>query len=204
MQSADCPSRSRRNCTQYYIITYKAACASHPMRLCSHLRPPPMRIITAGLLVRRRSIPCPDGGQSIVLSLIQKYVTMSSPSSAKRKGNEGDISPPPIKRKLQSHTNSMYGGSMPRTAVTVEHGLPDACQSEEAISNFFTPTSQKPRDRTTWSERAAGGSERPTLLVGRYEADAPMADGPAGKRRKIAAFDLVRMLHPDPKRRGKR
>ncbi|KAG8414172.1 DNA kinase/phosphatase Pnk1 [Metarhizium acridum] len=73
-------------------------------------------------------------------------------------------SPPPIKRSLQSTT------------------------TKSAVANFFTPTSQKPKDRTTWSERGLNDDIPATLLVGRY---VPVAHNSGKKpRRKIAAFDL--------------
>lgn len=62
---------------------------------------------------------------------------------------------------------------------------------ENAVANFFTPTSQKPKDRTTWTERAPDGSDSPpTLLVGRYEPE-QIEESDRRKRRKIAAFDMV-------------
>lgn len=79
--------------------------------------------------------------------------------------NDGSVSPPPLKRKTQS-------------AIT-----------KSAIANFFTPTSQKPKDRTTWSERSAGDGVPATLLVGKYVPEKGEDEAPA-KRRKVAAFDL--------------
>ncbi|KAI0479473.1 PNK3P-domain-containing protein [Xylariaceae sp. FL0804] len=107
-----------------------------------------------------------------------------SPTTAKRKVSEKTISPPPLKRKTQSSI------------------------SKGAVASFFTPASQKPKDRTTWSERAPDEDTPPTLLIGRYDpaveeenvgagAGAEAAGsgaGPDGSRRgsrpKIAAFDL--------------
>lgn len=60
--------------------------------------------------------------------------------------------------------------------------------SESAISNFFTPTSQKPKDRTSWSERKDDPNKPATLLVGKYTPETDSKD--TKKRRKIAAFDL--------------
>ena len=62
--------------------------------------------------------------------------------------------------------------------------------SESAVASFFQPTSQKPKERTTWSERAPDDDTPATLLVGRYEPEG-MSDTDRAKRRKIAAFDLV-------------
>ncbi|KAI1652025.1 PNK3P-domain-containing protein [Daldinia loculata] len=90
----------------------------------------------------------------------------SFPNASKRKGLEKSISPPPLKRKTQSNI------------------------SKNAVANFFTPTSQKPKDRTTWTERAPDGSDSPpTLLVGRYEPE-QIEESDRRKRRKIAAFDM--------------
>ncbi|KAK0625005.1 polynucleotide kinase 3 phosphatase-domain-containing protein [Bombardia bombarda] len=79
------------------------------------------------------------------------------------------ISPPPLKRKAQS-------------AI-----------SKSAVASFFTPTSQKPKDRTTWTERSPNDDTPATLLVAKYtpeEADQTVTARPPVKRRKIAAFDL--------------
>ncbi|KAH7148322.1 polynucleotide kinase 3 phosphatase-domain-containing protein [Dactylonectria macrodidyma] len=81
-------------------------------------------------------------------------------SESKRKAADAPVSPPPVKRKIQSGTTT----------------------------SFFTPSSQKPKDRTTWSERSPNDDTPATLLVGRYEPEVK-EDG-AIKRRKIAAFDL--------------
>ncbi|KAI2632592.1 PNK3P-domain-containing protein [Hypomontagnella submonticulosa] len=88
-----------------------------------------------------------------------------SPNTSKRKGEEKSISPPPLKRKAQ------------------------ASISKGAVASFFTPTSQKPKERTIWSERAPDDDTPPTLLVGRYEPE-KMDESDRRKRRKIAAFDL--------------
>ncbi|KAI0513132.1 DNA kinase/phosphatase Pnk1 [Xylaria bambusicola] len=84
--------------------------------------------------------------------------------ASKRKATDKPISPPPVKRKGQS-------------AI-----------SKGAVASFFTPTSQKPKDRTVWMERGKDSSPA-TLLVGRFE---PESGEPQDrkKRRKIAAFDL--------------
>ncbi|XXH05236.1 hypothetical protein Hte_011661 [Hypoxylon texense] len=89
----------------------------------------------------------------------------SSPDSSKRKATDKPISPPPSKRKTQSSI------------------------SKGAVANFFTPTSQKPKERTIWSERAPDSDTLPTLLVGRYEPE-NIGEADRRKRRKIAAFDL--------------
>ncbi|KAH6637347.1 polynucleotide kinase 3 phosphatase-domain-containing protein [Chaetomium tenue] len=94
----------------------------------------------------------------------------SSPSGSKRPAADNDraISPPPLKRKTQS-------------AI-----------SKSAVANFFTPASQKPKDRTTWAERSPNEDVPATLLVAKYipeNADSSALEAPA-KRQKIAAFDL--------------
>ena len=61
---------------------------------------------------------------------------------------------------------------------------------ESAVASFFQPTSQKPKERTSWSERAPDDDTPATLLVGRYEPEG-MGDADGAKRGKIAAFDLV-------------
>ncbi|KAF4122020.1 bifunctional polynucleotide phosphatase/kinase [Geosmithia morbida] len=80
----------------------------------------------------------------------------------KRKAADGPISPPPLKRRVQSGTTT----------------------------NFFKPASQKPRDRTVWSERAPADGGPATLLVARYEPEDAAAAVERDARRKIAAFDL--------------
>lgn len=59
---------------------------------------------------------------------------------------------------------------------------------ENAVASFFTPTSQKPKDRTIWSERGPHDDTPATLLVGRYEPETK--EDRTVVRRKIAAFDL--------------
>jgi bifunctional polynucleotide phosphatase/kinase len=59
---------------------------------------------------------------------------------------------------------------------------------ENAVANFFTPASQKPKDRTIWSERGPNDDTPATLLVGRYEPENKERE--TTPRRKIAAFDL--------------
>ncbi|KAH7003060.1 polynucleotide kinase 3 phosphatase-domain-containing protein [Fusarium venenatum] len=91
---------------------------------------------------------------------------MSSNDQPKRKASDAPVSPPAIKRKVQSGT------------------------TKTAIANFFTPTSQKPKDPTIWSERSPNDNDDipATLLVGRFEPE--KKEDKKVKRRKIAAFDL--------------
>ncbi|KAK1760148.1 polynucleotide kinase 3 phosphatase-domain-containing protein [Echria macrotheca] len=92
-----------------------------------------------------------------------------SPQSGGKRPAEDDhsVSPPPLKRKAQ-------------TAI-----------SKTAVANFFTPTSQKPKERTTWNERSPDEKTLPTLLVGKYvpEETSEKTEPLVGKK-KIAAFDL--------------
>jgi bifunctional polynucleotide phosphatase/kinase len=116
---------------------------------------------------------------------------MSLSTSKKRPADDKDrsVSPPPLKRKAQSTITSMSPCKSRTTGC-----LPTDANmaSESAVANFFTPTSKKPKDRTTWSERSAGEGVSATLLVGKYVPEKG-DDEPLAKRRKIAAFDLVRV-----------
>ncbi|KAI4267184.1 MAG: hypothetical protein L6R38_008370 [Xanthoria sp. 2 TBL-2021] len=79
----------------------------------------------------------------------------------KRDAEKGSVSPPPIRRKLESTT------------------------TKKAVAGFFTPASKKSPDRTHW--RVVDG----TLLLGRYRPYEPSGSDPQPvKRRKIAAFDF--------------
>ncbi|KAK4245980.1 polynucleotide kinase 3 phosphatase-domain-containing protein [Corynascus novoguineensis] len=92
------------------------------------------------------------------------------PPGTKRPAPDNDraISPPPLKRKAQ------------------------AAISKTAVANFFTPTSQKAKERTIWSERSPDDDSPATLLVAKYTPETAASQGSdtAAKRRKIAAFDL--------------
>ncbi|KFY58368.1 hypothetical protein V496_06177 [Pseudogymnoascus sp. VKM F-4515 (FW-2607)] len=94
----------------------------------------------------------------------------SSGRDPKRKNDDRDdkpISPPPIKRKVQSKT------------------------TKDAVSSFFKPTSQKPPEPITWSERAVNEDTPTTLVVGKYVPPGTSNDAPpTAPRKKIAAFDL--------------
>jgi bifunctional polynucleotide phosphatase/kinase len=61
---------------------------------------------------------------------------------------------------------------------------------ESAVASFFTPTSQKPKDRTTWTERSANDDAPVTLLVAKYLPEEKDNGKSLQKQRKIAAFDL--------------
>ncbi|KAF3765333.1 PNK3P-domain-containing protein [Cryphonectria parasitica EP155] len=91
------------------------------------------------------------------------------PATKRRADDENDptISPPLVKRKAQAQSNS-------------------------AVANFFTPTSQKPNieARVCWHELHTDGKP-PSLLCGQYKTSNKYgAEDPSAKRRKIAAFDL--------------
>ncbi|KAK2006330.1 polynucleotide kinase 3 phosphatase [Colletotrichum eremochloae] len=90
-------------------------------------------------------------------------MSSSNSSTVKRKQRDS-ISPPPVKRKVQSST------------------------TKSAVANFFKPQSQKPKDRTIWTERAPNDDTPATLLVGRYEPENTPIE--SDKRKKVAAFDL--------------
>ncbi|KAM0255346.1 hypothetical protein ACHAQJ_005864 [Trichoderma viride] len=83
----------------------------------------------------------------------------------KRKDPSAPVSPPPLKKAVKSAT------------------------TKSAVASFFTPASQKPKDRTIWSERGPTDDVPATLLVGRYQPE-NKDNGSHSKRRKIAAFDL--------------
>lgn len=68
--------------------------------------------------------------------------------------------------------------------------------TESAVATFFTPTSQKPKEKTIWTERAPNEDTPATLLVGKYEPDKQEKEESAVKRRKVAAFDLVGYTAP--------
>ncbi|KAH6603788.1 hypothetical protein Trco_007234 [Trichoderma cornu-damae] len=91
-------------------------------------------------------------------------MTTESPPR-KRKDPGAPVSPPPLKKAVKSTT------------------------TKSAVASFFTPTSQKPKDRTTWSERGPTDDVPATLLVGRYQPE-DKDEVSRLKRRKIAAFDL--------------
>ncbi|EFX06234.1 diphosphomevalonate decarboxylase [Grosmannia clavigera kw1407] len=99
-----------------------------------------------------------------------KKAAASTGSSSKRPVDEHDpsISPPPTKRKIQSRT------------------------SKSAVASFFTPASQKPKDRVVWAERAPRRGAATTLLVARYEPVAKTGSESTSvpTKTKIAAFDL--------------
>ncbi|KYK54290.1 DNA kinase/phosphatase Pnk1 [Drechmeria coniospora] len=85
----------------------------------------------------------------------------------KRKASQAPASPPQIKRTVQSNT------------------------TKNAVANFFTPASQKPKERTAWSDRGPSDDVPATLLVGSYVPEEHNhKERERECRRKIAAFDL--------------
>ncbi|WEW55436.1 DNA kinase/phosphatase Pnk1 [Emydomyces testavorans] len=89
-----------------------------------------------------------------------------------------EISPPPTKRKVESTTTSGISYLIFESA-------------DEVVTNFFKPTSQKPKfQNISW--RVIDNS----CLVGRYSTQPPneqQAEAPSLKKRRVAAFDLVRL-----------
>lgn len=88
-------------------------------------------------------------------------------SSSKRKFSTNEpISPPSLRRKVQSTT------------------------TQNAVSSFFTPTSKKPPEKIIWHERGVDDNTSPTLIVGKYQPSSSSHDSSGRKRRKVAAFDF--------------
>lgn len=112
-------------------------------------------------------------------------------SAMKRSASPG-VSPPPLKRKVESTTTSKF----PDTQLLQKSKLvgSDYETPEAAVASFFTPVSQKKPEKITW--RIVNKS----LVVGKYdnkstatsEQTTTRREEVTGKKRKIAAFDLVR------------
>ncbi|KAK5796732.1 hypothetical protein VI817_006016 [Penicillium citrinum] len=86
------------------------------------------------------------------------------------------ISPPPLRRRVESTVNSMC-----RTVLVIWSdgtNLP----AEKSVASFFTPTSQKKPEPITWRVLEAG------LVIGKYLPE--KSSTLPSKNRKIAAFDL--------------
>lgn len=121
---------------------------------------------------------------------------MTSPSKAsKRKlDHNAPISPPPLRRKLQSNTTRAYPINTYLSLELTRRKL--TILIETAVASFFTPSSQKPPEKITWHERAPNDDTPDSLVVGKYEPAKDSAksekttDGTV-KRHKIAAFDFV-------------
>lgn len=128
--------------------------------------------------------------------------TRSPSSGTKRPATENDrtISPPPLKRKTQVAISSKNNNLVAfNCGYIAQPGLTISSATESAVTNFFTPASQKAKDRTIWSERRPDDDSPTTLLVAKHDLESAASNGPdvAVKRTKIAAFDLVRtQFHP--------
>ncbi len=109
---------------------------------------------------------------------------MSSPSARQKRKqgpNERDVSPPSLKRKFQSTTTR----KCVQRELCFKYYL--ICASENAVASFFTPSSQKEPEKTTWT------TVDKSLLVAHYWPSVESeAQRRREKRRKIAAFDFVR------------
>ena len=115
-----------------------------------------------------------------------------NPAPSKRKFNGGaPLSPPPMKRKVQSTTTCKCQRTPETKPSQADINI------ATAVASFFTPVSQKPPEKVIWHERAANPDTPKTLLVGRYFP--PIGDSQISnsspditrKRRKVAAFDFV-------------
>ena len=99
-------------------------------------------------------------------------------------GRDGSLSPPPLKRKIESVTTS-------EALHNLSSDNPYCSRStltwdlENAVASFFTPVSQKEPERTTW--RVVHGS----LLVGHYRTGGDAGKCPSPKRLRVAGFDFV-------------
>ncbi|TVY82457.1 Bifunctional polynucleotide phosphatase/kinase [Lachnellula suecica] len=93
----------------------------------------------------------------------------AKPVKRKQSTLDAPVSPPPLRRKVQSTT------------------------TPNAVASFFTPTSQKPPEKIIWQERAPNDDTPSTLLVGKYEAahdSVPALNQLEDKKQKVAAFDF--------------
>ena len=109
-------------------------------------------------------------------------VSPRAQKSHKRRG--GDISPPPLKRKVVSTTTSMWTSNCKNHSLIRIPGrrLTYNCQGA-TVANFFKPLSAKDPERVSW--RILNKS----LLVAKYDNKSiPAYSTP----RKVASFDLVR------------
>jgi bifunctional polynucleotide phosphatase/kinase len=86
-----------------------------------------------------------------------------------------------VKRRQQSTITSTY-----ETRATLYWSANN--YPGKAVANFFTPASKKEPEKMMW--RVVNDS----LLIGRYQAATVTQTAKSGaKRRKIAAFDFVRL-----------
>lgn len=93
---------------------------------------------------------------------------MNPSKRSRRTDHDASVSPPPLKRKVQSITTT------------------------NAVASFFTPVSKKPQiaEKLKWEERAANDGSAKSLLVGKYipTSDVPIVE--TLKKNKVAAFDF--------------
>lgn len=126
----------------------------------------------------------------ILKPAVRLLSTMSEkPNLLKRSATrDGSVSPPPVRRKIQSTTTRRLQRREPL------HFNSDK-STESAVASFFKPTSEKPPEKISWQERAEHDDKPATLLVGKYvpsDAVEPQSTAPFKlPRRKIAAFDFV-------------
>ena len=94
-------------------------------------------------------------------------------------GSKGGVSPPPLKRRIESTTTS-------KTYLRRQECLSPYLQRiDRAVSSFFTPASQKVPERLTW--RIVDRS----LIVAKYDAShSDVRSQSISTPRRIAAFDL--------------
>ena len=108
----------------------------------------------------------------------------SSPNSNKRKFVTTSISPPPLRRKVQSTTTR-------KLSLVIVSYLSLTCHLENAVASFFTKTSQKPPEKIKWQERAPNNNSPNSLIVGKYDPIGDVGVTTDRKRLKVAAFDFV-------------
>jgi len=115
-------------------------------------------------------------------------VMVESSSHLKRKVPVGArVSPPPVRRKVQSTTTRM----LRRKSFPLKTFY-DNIHAENAVASFFTRASLKPPEKITWRERAPNDNTPASLLVGKYGFHGERTDSQKNPSKvKIAAFDFV-------------
>lgn len=138
-----------------------------------------------GLLCHRGSINQIAHSVSISRYVVVRYLGMSAFNLAKRKEPSGrNVSPPPVKRRIQSTTTSECLYAAYNFAVDEE-------KLEDKVASFFKPLSEKPTETTTWNVVES------SLLVAHHEPFPELIqERRQSKRRRIAAFDLVSLTNP--------
>lgn len=122
-------------------------------------------------------------------SELKSNVRISSlAGSMKRLGSSSGVSPPPLRRKVESTTTSELCIFHSFIFNLVWEFIVNTKSewSETAVASFFTPVSKKKPEKISW--RIVNKS----LLAGKYTSG-PIVNGQTqtAKRRKVAAFDLV-------------